>query len=403
MLNILSGVSMNKKRIISLILSILMLAGALMISGCERPKELTEKQIQILELSQKASSEYYKSLLTDEKEIALYEDILTAVLTHDKEYVIKHTDSETVNKVALYITLDNPFVVLTDNLTEYRMTHDFDSGIIDYLTEFDLPFSLNYEDRSDQIIESVTKAEEIISLMPEYEDEYLKAKYLHDYLAANVSYSSDEETTTEHCTPYAALITGSGKCESYSRAYALLCNMAGLECFMVMYDQSQSEDGVGHMWNMVKVNGNYYYVDVTHDSFTQDIGYPENYIAYDYFLTDSKGLSAPDLVSEKIVSVIPGITSDEDNFFIKSGLKFSSYNRNTVGKAAGTFLKTQKEEGYCGVSIRFENKADYDKALKKAEFQKLLYVISQNDGYGAKTYNYGTNEKQLIIRIHPKP
>ncbi len=393
---------MNKRRIISLVLSVLMLFGALSLSACEKTKELTEEQLQLMEAVNKASSGYYRSLLTDEKDIALYDEILTAVITHDKEYVIKHSNSDTVNRIALYITLDNPFVTLSDNLIEYRMTHDYDSDFIDYFTEFDLPFSLNYEDKSEDILESIKKAEEIIAAMPQYDDEYLTARYFHDYLAANVSYSSDENTTIDHCTPYAALIGGSGKCESYSRSFALLCNMAGIDCFMVMYDQSQSEDGVGHMWNMVKINGNYYYVDVTHDSFTKDIGYPDNYVAYDYFLTNAQGLSRPDLISEKIASVIPAVESDEDNFFVKSGLVFSSYNRNTVGKAAGAFLKAQKDEGYSGVSIRFENKPHYDKALKKSELQKLLYVISRNDGYGAKTYNYGTNEKQLIIRIHPK-
>ena len=282
--------------------------------------------------------------------------------------------------MALYITLDNPFVVLTDNLLEYKMTHDLDSEIIDYLTEFDIPFSMNYDDPHEEITESISKAKEIIENMPEYDDEYYIAKYFHDYLATNVSYSTDEHTTVMHCTPYSALIRASGKCESYARAYSLLCNMAGLECFMVMYDQSQSEDGVGHMWNMVKINGNYYYADVTHDSFTQAIGYPKNYVAYDYFLTDESSLSEPYLIIEKIASVIPEVSSDTDNFFVKNGLVFNSYNRNTVGKAAGEFLKKQKEEDFCGVSIRFTDKKAYDKALEKSEFQKLLYVISQNDG-----------------------
>ncbi len=393
---------MKTKRRISCVLIILLFLSLISLGGCKEEKILSEEKQFILEYMPKASSEYYKNLLTDEKEILLYDEILTAVLSHDKEYEIKHFDTDTVNKIALYITLDNPFVVLSDNLLEYSRTHDYDNKIIDYLTEFDLPFSMEYEDMTDEIILSIEKAEEIISLMPEYEDEYYKAKYLHDYLATNVSYSSDEDTTIRHCTPYAALIGGSGKCESYSRAYALLCNMAGLECFMVMYDQSQSEDGVGHMWNMIRVNGNYYHIDVTHDSFTQDIGYPKNYVAYDYFLVGGSGLSKPDTISGKISEIIPSVESDSDTYFIKSGLLFDSYNRNTVGKAAGEYLKKQKKEGYCGVSIRFTDKADYDKALKKSEFQKLLYVISQNDGYGAKTYNYGTNENQLIIRIHPK-
>lgn len=391
---------MKRKNAIAFVLIILLVL-SVTVTGCKSDKALTDDEQMIMEYIPKVSSGYYKSLLTDEKETELYEELLRAVITHDTEYDVKHFDTDTVNKVSLYLTLDNPFIVLSDNLIEYSVTHDYDSRIIDWLTEFDVPFSMEYENMTDEILESIHKAEEIIASMPVFEDEYHTAKYLHDYLATSVYYSSDEETTPYHCTPYAALIQGSGKCESYSRAYALLCNMAGLECFMVMYDQDQSEDGVGHMWNMVKVNGSYYYVDVTHDSFTQDIGYPRNYIAYDYFLVDKSSLSTPDLLSESIRDIVPEVTDDKDTFFVKNSLIFEKYDRNTVGSAAGKFLKAQKEEGYCGVSIKFTDKKDYDKALKKAEFQKLLYVISQNDGYGAKSYNYGTNDKQLIIRIHP--
>lgn len=392
---------MKSKKLFALLLTGIILAG-LIITGCDKDIPLSEEKTAVMEYMPEVSSDYYRNLLEDEKEKELYDNILRAVIAHDKDYDIRHFDTQTVNRVALYLSLDNPFIILSDNLLEYTRTHDYDSAVIDYLTEFDIPFSMEYEDMTREILQSIEKSEEIISAMPEYEDEYDKARYLHDYLATTVRYTYADETKIHHCTPYAALITGSGMCESYSRAYALLCNMAGIECFMVMYDQSQSSDGVGHMWNMVKINGNYYHVDVTNDSFTGQMDYPENYVAYDYFLTDEDGLTESGLISEKIRGVIPVVSEDKDSYFVKNNLLFDSYNRNTVGEAAGKYLKQQKEEGYCGVSIKFTVKSDYDRALKKSEFQKLLYVISQHDGYGADIYDYGTNDRQFIIRIHPR-
>ena len=70
---------MNKKRLISSLLILFLIIGSFLMSGCEKQKPLSEEQAKIMEYMPLVSSEYYKSLLTEEKEIKLYEDLLYAV------------------------------------------------------------------------------------------------------------------------------------------------------------------------------------------------------------------------------------------------------------------------------------------------------------------------------------
>lgn len=103
-----------------------------------------------------------------------------------------------------------------------------------------------------------------------------KALYLHDYISTNCSY----DNTLRKKSAYNALVEGCAVCEGYALAYGYLLDQVGIESEMV---KSKS---VNHAWNMVKLYGKYYHVDVTWDD-------PQNdrlgRAAHTYFLksTDS--------------------------------------------------------------------------------------------------------------------
>lgn len=63
-------------------------------------------------------------------------------------------------------------------------------------------------------------------------------------------------------------------CEGYARAYKLLMNKAGVACERV---SGSPKAGIGHAWNLAKINGRCYYIDTTWDD--SDDGF-----VYDYFM-----------------------------------------------------------------------------------------------------------------------
>lgn len=84
-----------------------------------------------------------------------------------------------------------------------------------------------------------------------------KAQVIHDYLVRTCAYVHDDSYT--QYSAYGPLVLRQGVCEGYAMAYKLLMAKLGIDCIYV------SSDEMNHGWNMVKLDGRWYHVDVTWD------------------------------------------------------------------------------------------------------------------------------------------
>lgn len=111
---------------------------------------------------------------------------------------------------------------------------------------------------------------------------------VHDYLASNIRYAKDwydADTLDQHpsvYTIYGALVEGKAVCNGYADTYAyILRNCYGIECCYV------SSEAANHGWNVIRLNGKWYHVDVTGDDPVWDnLGR----IQHNYFLLSKKTL-----------------------------------------------------------------------------------------------------------------
>lgn len=142
-----------------------------------------------------------------------------------------------------------------------------------------------YNFTADQIPELKEKFEakkaEALSVINESMSDIDKMIALHDYIVLNAEYDLDTYNTlnNEHptsFTAYGVLVNNVGVCQSYTLAYVLLLKEAGIEVGTV---QSRA---LNHIWNIVKIDGNWYHVDVTWDDPTPNM---EGYIDYSHFLS----------------------------------------------------------------------------------------------------------------------
>lgn len=101
---------------------------------------------------------------------------------------------------------------------------------------------------------------EIVAQVDASWTELQKALFLHDYLATHAQY----DTTYTGYDAYTILVKGTGICEAYTRAYRLLLNRVGIASGIV---RSQNLD---HVWNLVRIAGSWYHIDVTWDDPLQD-------------------------------------------------------------------------------------------------------------------------------------
>ena len=85
-------------------------------------------------------------------------------------------------------------------------------------------------------------------------------------------------------TAYGALINGASVCTGYAKAFQLICDLKGIDCWTV----DGTVEDVGHEWNAVFIDGEMLYVDVTF----ADTGKNKDFYLFGEDLYQEKGYTA---------------------------------------------------------------------------------------------------------------
>ena len=108
---------------------------------------------------------------------------------------------------------------------------------------------------------------------------YEKERLIHDRLVQNVSY----EPNPGDQTAYAALVEKKAVCAGYTRAFQLLMQLLSIPCYVCSGTAigSKDKDWTPHAWNIIRLDNDYYNVDITwNDSFDRS---DLNHISYQYY------------------------------------------------------------------------------------------------------------------------
>lgn len=107
-----------------------------------------------------------------------------------------------------------------------------------------------------------------------------KIIYTNNYLCRNCEYATNIVDSSH--TLKGALVDKLPVCDGYSKAFKYLLKQVGVEAELA------TSDSMVHAWNLVKIDNDYYHVDVTWND-TKEIGVGRT--SYDYFLRSDKEFS----------------------------------------------------------------------------------------------------------------
>ena len=118
----------------------------------------------------------------------------------------------------------------------------------------------------------------------------VKARALHDWICDFASY----DYTLTKFKASDILFDGSGVCDAYTRAYAVLLDAVGIENRRITCRMN----GEGHAVNGIRIDGTWFYVDVTNDD--EGFGHPADLFGfnddvYNAFYKDDTGVTADSL------------------------------------------------------------------------------------------------------------
>lgn len=204
-------------------------------------------------------------------------------------------------------------------------------------------------------------AKSVVSQMPASCDtDAEKAEYIYTYIAENVSYQYDSYSFDN--VPIAdALIDGKAVCDGYCDTFAMLMNMCGIDTATVNGTNGKE----WHAISFSKIDGEYYYFDVTADSSAFAEGFsPAFYfgmswdITRSYFTFDTKYSSLmPQTAGSIAESVTDCMIDDLSNDSAQQTAQLLSEKSRIMIKFADTITDSEKREyaqnvaKYCGGKI----------------------------------------------------
>lgn len=148
----------------------------------------------------------------------------------------------------------------------------------------------------------------------QYPGQYERALALHDYLALNTRYDSKLGIAAQPQATTRLLLDGLAVCDGYAHAYGMLLSMAGIENrFVVGYG-----DGIEHIWNLVRIDGQWVHIDVTYDDPKPD---RNGRVMHSYFAMSDAQLAANHQWNR---SNFPAAASDSLYYPFRLGLRFAS-------------------------------------------------------------------------------
>lgn len=314
----------------------------------------------------------------------LYLEILDALLYFRENVKLSTCDKELISRIFQCVLNDHPeiFYVEGYTYTEYTL------GTLLKKITFTGSYSISREEAEQKQVQIEDYVNQCLAEMPEDADEYGKVKYIYEYLIHHTDYDAAAKDSQNICSVF---LERKSVCQGYAKATQYLLNRAGIFSTLVL---GRVVGGEGHAWNLVRIDGQYYYVDTTWgDASYQAVGsdYPAGKIPtinYDYLCVTTEQMEQTHTF-ENVVD-LPVCTATDANYYVREGVYFEEWDEERVAKIFADSYR--KREAY--VTLKCAGEAVYQKMRKTLiEEQGIFGYLDCQGG----SVSYVENEKQYSL------
>lgn len=332
----------------------------------------------------------YNTLSGDKK--IVYDTMIKAMKAHDDSFRIpdgvKITGEEYVELYQLIFDFEYSLFDLGVNI---RYTSSATTG---YVVSAQLSYTYTAEQVEDMMKKVDASADKIIAGLKDGMSEYEVVKYFYDKLASEVEYNENAENLRDI---YGALVDKSTVCGGYAKAFSYLCSKVGIESMTVLGDFNETP----HMWNMVKVDGDWYHVDVTSGN-AMATEFP--YIRYDYLCVNDDMINKHHVIYDQPFDY-PKADADKYNYF-----KFNDLVASDVPEAAALIAEEIIKASEAGIpAVQFSCKDDQTFSdviyyLFDPEQRHAIDIYENTYDSAARKYSvssiqYHSDDKTRVIKL----
>lgn len=233
---------------------------------------------------------------------------------------------------------DNPLYFHVDDIMSYSVS---------VVSKVVVRYRFTKEEYEDRKISLMYDLKQFTSALPDMDKKsaFLKSVALHNILVKAVKYdyeaaaavtSNDTQAKKEYAdsfTAYGAFVRRKAVCSGYSKAFKILCDHYGIDCFVALGEHINSDGSIGerHAWNIIRIGTSYIHIDTTWDAtFSQK----SDALRFDFF-----GMTDSECKLQRKYSGYPAANDNTLNYFYSTKRLI-----NNPTELKDFFAKAQKEK-----------------------------------------------------------
>lgn len=306
---------------------------------------------------------YYDRLMGTEKELycILYNELMSL---KEQIYVPSYVDFDIINRIFKYVMFDHPEIYWIDGYE-----------IVEIHSEIQLYpyYCIDPKDINHLNMQCDRFMGDIYEYVGERKTDYEISKIVYDYIVENVIYAPDANDQNM----LSAMLNKRSVCTGFTKLYQYILNQFGIESAAVT---GLTKRGVSHMWNIVKIDGQYYYTDLTYGT----INSSGKIINYDYFNVTTEQIE--NIYEFEAGQILPLCIDNTANYYVHNGYVFSYFDKKMIERLFASGLP---------VVMKCDNKECY--------VQIIDYLITEKNIYEyvpRQSISYRTSDELLKIEFY---
>lgn len=378
---------MKLKRLFLNILTLLLLGAALwggvtlfrLVLG---PAEVRVLRRQEVPQKEDGHQEYYFNLLTEEEKRG-YREILNGVRKREEKFYLTLSGGDQVDRVYHAVLKDHPELFWVHNRKQVYKTTYAGGDYCQFAPEY------SYSEAESAAIEASMEEsfQAVSALLPESADDYEKVKTVYTWIIDHVEYRSSEDDQSVA----GALWKKEAVCAGYAGAVQYLLERLGVPCIYV--EGSAADSDQGHAWNIVTLDGEFYYVDTTNGDQPDFLEGDAVQLAehkttiYDYLCPFPEEYEASYTPSTEFP--VPACRATGRNFYVMNQACFEIYDWEEVY----ALCRLRLDNGAAVVRFKFATedafREAYEDCIENGRIQEVARYYMELYGLGEVAYHYG--------------
>lgn len=336
--------------------------------------------------------EYYYEHLPEELHEAYRELYVRIMRGEDSGSLMSSVTVDDFWKAYYAVLSDHPEIFWVGTRAQVE-----ESGLTGKVVSYSFDITVPAEARRSMREQLEAAADACINQISPEASVYQKIKFVYEYLIDTVEYNAGSPDSQNI---QSALLYNSSVCAGYSKSFQYILGRMEIFC---TYITGKIRGGGDHGWNMVRIDGNYYYVDVTWGDpvFANQVEQSDgNVTNYNYLCCTEEELFKTHIPDASIE--LPPCTSDDYNYYKLTGSYYETFDYDTVYNA----LMNSVWSDQSSIVLKFGSSDAYETAKYELFQANMLedpgaYLMSIN-GVNSWNYRYHTEDDFCLITIYWK-